>query len=535
MGHPVGAGRDRPEAGTGEPPWEALPVLMAGTFLIVLDFFIVNVAIPSIQKGLHAGPSAVEWLVAGYGLTFAVFLISAGRLGDRIGRRRAFSAGIGVFVAASTICGLSPDPAVLDLARLAQGAGAALISSNVLSIIGVLYTGTAWVRAITVYGMVMGLAATSGQLIGGLLIQTDVLGLGWRAIFLINLPVGVAGLALAPRLVPESRAPSARRLDPVGMTLVTLGLAALVLPLVDGRQMGWPAWTWVSLGAAPVLLGVLGAHQRRLAHRGGAPLLDPALFAIGPLRAGLVTQLAFWCAQASFFFVLALYLQDGRGLDPLRSGLVFSILALAYLAASLRAPRLTLRYGRDLVAVGALCVAGGDVCLAGAVGHLGSGGPVGWLAPGLVLVGAGQGLCITPLTATVLAHTDPDRAGAVSGVLSTMQQLGNALGVAITGVIFFGALPGGYAHAFRLSLVELASVLAGVAVLTRLLPSRRAPEASPAVTPPPPGPPDSTPALYRPSRAVGGYGSASPKPVASPFRDEGVRRLRGRDQRRLGP
>lgn len=450
--------------------WLALPVLMAGTFLIVLDFFVVNVTIPSLQSGLRAGTAAVEWVVAGYGLTFAVFLVSAGRLGDRVGRRHAFSIGLVLFVLASASCGLAPSASALVGARLAQGLGAALISANVLSMIGVLYTGPSRVRAITVYGMVMGVAASGGQLVGGLLIHADVAGAGWRSVFLINVPIGVAALALAPRLVPESRAERARRIDLVGMALVTLGLTALVLPLLEGHQLGWPAWAWASLGAAPVLLGVLGAHQRWLARCGGAPLLDPALFAIGPLRAGLVTQLSFWCGQAALFLVLALYLQDGRGLDPLRAGLVFTILAASYLVASLRAPSLTLRLGRDLITVGALVLAVGDGALLAAVAHEGTGGPVGLLAPGLALVGAGQGLCITPLTATVLSHADPQQAGAVSGALSTMQQVGNALGVAVTGLIFFGALGGGYAGAFERGLLQLACLAVAVAALSRLLP-----------------------------------------------------------------
>ena|SRR5215472_237922 len=456
------------EAHTGR--WLALPVLMAGTFLIVLDFFVVNVTIPSMQAGLHASSSAVEWVVAGYGLTFAVFLMSAGRLGDRIGRRRAFSGGLAVFVVAYAACGLAPDARVLIGARLAQGVGAALISANVLSIIGVLYTGARRVRAITVYGMVMGVGAVGGQLAGGLLIEANIAGGGWRPIFLLNVPVGLAALALAPGLVPESRAQGAKRIDGVGMALVTLALTALVLPLVEGRQQGWPAWTWVSLGAAAILLCCLAIHQRWLAGRGGAPLLDPALFGTGTLRAGLVTQLSFWCGQAALFLVLALYLQDGRGLDPLRAGLVFAILAAGYLAASLRAPALTLRFGRDLITVGALCLASGDGALLAAVAHQGTGGPVWLLAPGLLLIGAGQGLCITPLTATVLSHTDPQRAGAVSGVLSTMQQLGNALGVAVTGLVFFGALAGGYADAFARSLMELACLAVAVAALARILP-----------------------------------------------------------------
>jgi EmrB/QacA subfamily drug resistance transporter len=452
--------------------WLPLPVLMAGTFLNVLDFFIVNVTIPSMRAGLHASASVVEWVVAGYGLTFAVFLISAGRLGDRAGRRRAFSIGLGVFVLASAACGLAPDAAALVGARLVQGAGGALISASVLSLLGVLYTGPRRVRAITVYGLVLGLAAAGGQLLGGLLIHADIAGAGWRPVFLINVPVGLAALVLAPRLVPESRADRAGRMDVAGLVLSSLALAALVLPLIQGRALGWPIWTWASLGAAAVLLGMLFVHQRWLASRGGAPLLDPALFGIGALRAGLVTQLAFWSSVASVFFVLALYLQEGRGLDPLGAGLVFTILAGAYLVASLRAPALTMRLGRDLITAGALALAAGDVLLLAAVARSGTGGPLWALAPGLALIGAGQGLCITPLTTTVLGHSDPRRAGTVSGVLSTMQQVGNAIGVAVIGLIFFGA-SGGVAGGFAASLLGLAGLALAVALLSRLLPRSR--------------------------------------------------------------
>ena len=254
--------------------------------------------------------------------------------------------------------------------------------------------------------------------------------------------------------------------------LAILGMTALVLPLVEGTQLNWPAWTWVSLAAAPLMFTAFVAHQRRLARSGGTPLLDPALFGQRALLAGLGTQLVFWCGQASFFLVLALYLQKGRGLDALHAGLVFSILAVAYLVTSMRAPALTLRFGRSLIAVGAVTLALGDIALLAAV-H-GDAGSIGLLAPGLVLVGAGMGLCITPLTTTVLSHADGERAGSVSGALATMQQVGNAVGVAVTGVIFFGALSNGYQRAFELALVELAGLLLVVAVLTRLLPRAQA-------------------------------------------------------------
>ena len=450
-----------------------MPVLMCGTFMIVLDFFIVNVALPAIQAKLHASAGATEWVVAGYGLTFAVFLITAGRLGDRYGRRRIFGAGLVLFVLASAMCGLAPTAAVLVVARLAQGLGGALMSPTVLAIIGVAYPGPARVRAITIYGMVMGLAAAGGQLLGGLAIQLDLFGLGWRAVFLVNVPVGLLALAFTRRHVPESGADHATALDLPGMALVTLALSALVLPLIEGTQLHWPAWTWASLAAVPLLLGLLAVSQVRTARRGGATLLDPILFRRRTLAAGLATQLAFWCGQASFFLVLALYLQLGLGLSALQAGLMFSALAVAYLAASLRAPALTVRYGRSLITTGAMTLAAGEGVLlfTAATRHGVGASPALWLVPCLILAGAGIGLAITPLTTTVLAHADPQRAGAVAGALSTMQQVGNAVGVAVTGVIFFGSVQHGYLRAFELSMAQLSCLLLAVAALSRPLPA----------------------------------------------------------------
>lgn len=235
---------------TQEPPrsgwrgWMPLSVLMVGTFVIVLDFFIVNVALPSIQSSLRADGSELEWVVAGYGLTFAVFLVAAGRIGDRIGRRRAFVLGLWLFVVTSALCGLAPNALVLVAGRFVQGLGAALISPSVLALLGVIYPGLRRVRAITVYGVVMGLAAASGQVIGGLLISGDVAGVGWRAVFLINVPPGLLALLVVSRLVPESRAERAKATDVVGLTLVTAALFAVMLPLIEGNQAGWPVWTW---------------------------------------------------------------------------------------------------------------------------------------------------------------------------------------------------------------------------------------------------------------------------------------------------
>lgn len=450
-----------------------LAVVLAGTLMIVVDFFIVNVMLPSIQRGLHASSSELEWVIAGYGLPFAVFLITAGRLGDRFGRRRMFIWGLVVFTLSSLACGVAWDAGTLIAARVIQGVGAALISPNVLSIIGVLYQGADRVKALRSYGLVMGLGAIGGQLLGGVLLSADVAGLAWRACFLVNVPIGVAALVVAPSLVPESRAERPQRPDFGGMALVTLALMLLMLPLVQGRAWGWPAWSFVLLGLAPVAFGVFASHQAWRLWRHRAPLLDPRLFRARAFSAGLSTQVVFWCGQASFFLVLTLYLQDGRGLGALDAGLVFTIMAVAFVAASLRAPALTARLGRSLVALGALLVAAGDAALLAVVWRVGVGGSVALLAPGLLLVGAGQGLCITPLASIVMSGLDPERAGAASGPLSTMQQVGNSLGVAVTGVIFFSVLPHhGFAGAFKASALQLAGLALLVAAVSQLLPGR---------------------------------------------------------------
>lgn len=449
-------------------PWRALPVLVAGVFLVVLDFFIVNVAMPSLQEGLHATSDQLEWVVAGYSLTLAAFLLTAGRVGDKLGRRRMYLWGVTVFTVTSLLCTLADSPETLIAARLLQGVGAAMIMPAMLSLIGVLFQGPDRARAIGVYGMAMGIAAAGGQIIGGALIQADIAGLGWRLIFAINIPVGLGILVAAPRLVPESRADHAPRLDPIGLVLMTLAVTALVLPLIEGRHLGWPAWTWGLLASSAVLLVATIRQQGRLARRGGDPLFPPALLKDGTFRIGLTLQLVYWCGQASFYLFLALYLQQGRGLSALESGLVFAILAAAYLATSLKAPELVETRGRSLVRAGAVTIVAGYGALLAALAA-GTGAHILLLAPGLLLVGAGQGLCITPLAAIVLAHAVPAQAGAVSGALSTSQQVGNCLGVAAISVVFFAAHASA-PSAFGWSLVPLTVVSLLVVALTGALP-----------------------------------------------------------------
>ncbi|RMI47925.1 MFS transporter [Actinomadura harenae] len=443
-------------------------VLLTGVFITTLDFFIVNVAIPATQRDLHATPSQIQFVVAGFGVAVAAGLITAGRLGDLYGRRRMFSLGLALFTLASAACAEAPSAGILIGARVAQGVGAALLMPQVLGIITTVYTGPERAKAFDAYGIAMGFGGVFGQLIGGVLIKADLFGMGWRAIFWINVPIGAAALAVVRRIVPESRANGASRLDPVGTVLVSLGLVAIVIPLVQGREQGWPMWTWECLGAAAVLLAAFAVHQRRVGH----PLVSPALFRHRSFPVGAVVSLVHAMTMGSFFLILALYLQVGRGLSPLASGLVFLPLGLGYFVSSARAAAIAERLGRQTVAVGGLAMALGLGVLAVTSADLGQHGAVAWVIPGLVVAGAGMGLVMAPLPALVLSRVDAEHAGAASGVLSTAQQAGGAIGVALVGVVFYGA-HGGVPHAFTAGLVFLLILDVLVAALVQALPKAR--------------------------------------------------------------
>jgi EmrB/QacA subfamily drug resistance transporter len=465
-------------AGETPPHRWLLPVVLTGVFMGVLDFFIVNVAIPTTQRDLRASAAAIQFVVAGYGLAYGAGLITGGRLGDLYGRRRMFAIGMALFVLTSAACGLAPTAGVLVAARIMQGVAAALLVPQVLAIIGTAYPGAARARALNAYGLTLGLAAVFGQLIGGVLIQANVAGLGWRTCFLINLPIGLAALALTRRAVPESRSPHRSRLDLTGTLLITLALTALVLPLVEGRQQGWPLWSWLSLAAAGPAGIAFVLQQRRAAGRGGAPLVDLSLFRERAFTAGLLTQLVFFAGMASFFLVFALYVQQGRHLDALQAGLIFVPIGGGYLATSLASKRLSQLLGRQVIAAGGLVMGLALVALKVTADRLGTGGNITWLIPSLLLDGAGMGLAIAPLAGTVLSRVRPEHAGAASGVLATTQQVGNALGVAVLGVVFFHAAgqrsgEAAVPHAFAACLPYLMGVAVAVIGLTQLLPGRR--------------------------------------------------------------
>jgi len=452
--------------------WGTLLVVLAGVFMTTLDFFIVNVAIPSVQRDLGAGAGAIEWTVAGFSLAIASGVITAGRLGDRFGRRRLYGIGLALFTLASLACGVAPTAGSLVAGRIAQGLSAALMAPQALAILGTAFAVHARARAFSAYGLSMGLAAVFGQLIGGLLIRADVLGLGWRSCFLINVPVGVLALAALRRTVPPSAGTGRARLDLAGMVLVTAALVATVLPLISGQSAGWPLWTVLSFVAAALLYGAFVGYQRRLGRSGGTPLIELELFRERALRAGLVAQLVFWMGQGSFFLVFALYLQQGHRLDALNSGLVFAAIGGGYLVTSTLSHRFAARLGRQAVALGTLVMAAGLVLLSETVRHIGVTRPVVDLTPALAVDGAGMGVALAPLVSIVLARVRPEHAGAASGVLSTAMQVGGALGVAVVGLVFYRFLGPtlDYAHAFRAAIAVLVVVALAVAATVQLLP-----------------------------------------------------------------
>jgi predicted MFS family arabinose efflux permease len=363
--------------------------------------------------------------------------------------------------------------AVLIASRAVQGIGAAIAGPQTLSLIGVAYAGRDRVKAVTAYGVTLGLAAVLGQLFGGALIQAGLLGLGWRTCFLVNLPIGLAALIAAPRLLAESRGNAADRLDLAGTALVTAGLVAVILPLVDGRQEHWPVWAWLGLAASVPILGAFAAHQGDRLRRGRTPLVDLTLLADRAVSAGLLATAVFYCAMASFFVILALYLQDGRGMSALGSGAMFTAVGAGYLASSMGPARLIARLGPQWPALGGLVMAAGLAALRAVVTHGPDGGGVLALTLPLLVTWIGMGMLTAPLTAIVLARVAPRHAGTISGLQATTVQVGNSVGVAVIGVVFFGALGGGVAHAFATSLVWLAGLPLAASVAVQFVPRER--------------------------------------------------------------
>ena len=434
--------------------WLMLAVLITGQFMALLDVTIVNVAIPTIQAKLHASGAALQLIVAGYTVTYAMLLITGARLGDLRGHRRLFLAGLGTFTLASLACGLAPTTGALVTARFVQGVGAALMVPQILSVIQRQFAGAARARALGVYAATLASGAVVGQALGGLLVSANLLGASWRPVFLVNVPVGVAAAVLVPRLVPADQVPGGRRLDLPGLLTASGAVLLVVLPLVLGHEQGWPAWTFVSLAAGVLLAGVFVQVERSVAARGGDPLLD-----LGVLRApGLVAGLAaLTAAMVGYggFLTLALHLQLGLGDSALRAGLTFAPGAAAFGATGYLWRRLPSRVHHALVPAGFAVAVLAYLGLAATLQAGTSGGP--WLLVLLVIYGTGFGAAFRPLLTQALVHVPPAEAADASGVLTTTIQLSQVIGVAVFGSVFLSlaAHPGAHASAAAFSTVEL--------------------------------------------------------------------------------
>ncbi len=438
---PAPAGPATPDEAAAPPVLSALGLLtlLLGAALPMIDFFIVNVALPTIDRDLKAGPALLEMVAAGYGVAYAVLLVLGGRLGDLVGRRRMFLAGTALFALTSLACGLAPDAWALVAARVAQGAASAMMLPQVLATIQATTAGTRRGRALGLYGATGGIAAVLGQVVGGWLVAADLAGSGWRAIFLVNVPVAAAAIVLSLRSVPETRSPAPARVDPAGTLLLAATLLALLVPLMEGHAVGWPLWTWLLLAAAPPLAAAFWWAERSGERAGRDPLLPPSLLANHAMRSGLAVALPFFAGFGGFMFVMAVALQQGLGLGPVRAGTALAPMAVSYFVASLVAPRLVTRYGRRVVTVGLWVQGTGVLAVAGTVAagwpHL---GPLS-LAPAMVVQGFGQGMALSTLFRIVLSEVPPERAGVGGGALVTTQQSSLALGVATLGTLFLSA------------------------------------------------------------------------------------------------
>lgn len=416
--------------------WVVLVVILTAVFMQLLDTTITMVGVPSIQADLGASYGEVQLVVAGYMLAFACVLVTGGRLGDTFGRKRMFLWGMAGFTIASAVCGAAPDAVTLIIARVVQGMSSGLMFPQVLGIIQIIFTKAQRPKALAFYGATIGLATILGPVTGGTLIDADLFGSGWRSIFYINLPIGLAALVIGAIVIPESRAAESGRIDLGGAALLSTGLFLLVLPLVIGRDHDWPTWSFVSMAISPVVLAAFVVYERTRT----SPLLDTKLFRQRPFTLGLLACLVFFSGIPSFFMILLMTLQAGLGYSPVKAGAVTLGFALALAIGSARSAAVAKRLGTRILVLGCALMIVGQASVI-AVLYWQDTDLQGWhlLVP-MFVAGIGGGFFLAPVTNVVLAGIQSKDAGSASGALATAQQVGAAIGIAVVGVIFFGLL-----------------------------------------------------------------------------------------------
>jgi MFS family permease len=436
--------------------WWVLAIVVAAQFMFGVDAFIVNVAIPTIAVELHASTAQIEAVIAIYLIAYATLVVTGGRLGDIYGTKNVFIAGVLGFTITSLWCGLAQSGPELILARLAQGATAALMVPQVLATIHLLFVDASRGRAFGIYGIVLGLAGAAGFLLGGVLVTLDLAGLGWRVVFFVNVPLGVIIIAAALKIMPTVPRRAGTRLDMSGAIVLFTGLLCLIGPLLFGHDVNWSPWVWLVMAAGVGIIAGFLRLERSVARRGGMPLIDLALLSDLAFMRGLAAVFFFFFANLSFYLIMTMFMQRGLQIPPLHAGLVFVPLALTFVIASKHSGARAKHRGTLVLIEGCAVQIIGLVALVTTIeGVVAPSALV--LALVLMVFGYGQGLVMAPLSSAVLSTVKPASAGAGSGMYGTTAQIANAAGVAAIGAVFFAIEAAGSA---RLALLAAAALFA---------------------------------------------------------------------------
>jgi EmrB/QacA subfamily drug resistance transporter len=428
--------------------WLALSVLLIGMFMALLDATIVNVALPTIKTSLNADEATLSWIISGYALAFGLSLIPAGRVGDRFGHKWVFFAGLALFTVASLACGLAQDSTQLIVARVIQGLAGGIYLPAVTAFIQILFKGKTRGKAFAIMGAVIGISSALGPIVGGLLIEAFGEKSGWRYVFDVNVPIGVIALIAAVILVPSGvanpeAAKAARGFDLIGLVLLAAGLVGILVPLIEGQQVGWASWTYWTIAAGVVLIVLFALWELSMVRRNESPLVSPHLFSHAAFTGGTILALVYFAAFTSIFFSISILWQTGLGHTALQSGFVSIPFALGSIIGSSQSNRLAARLGRSVLVIGLAMVTVGLAALWILLLIIPASELTSWdlLAP-LLVAGVGSGFFIAPNAQFIVATVDPQEAGSASGVIATMQRLGSAIGIAVIGSVFFGTLTG---------------------------------------------------------------------------------------------
>src|SRR2546425_8987087 len=434
--------------------WLILGVVLVGSFMAILDVFIVTQGLPSIKTSLGAGVADLELVVSAYSLVYAVFLVTGGRLGDILDRKRIFLFGMTVFTVASALAGYAPSAPFLIGARALQGLGAALMYPQVLSIIQVTFKGSERSLALGLFAAISGIGAITGNIVGGLLIQLNLAGLSWRPIFLVNVPVGIIGVVAGLLVLHPSRTERAPKLDLPGVGLISLFLVSLILPLAEGQQIGWPNWMVMLLALSFPVLGIFVIYERRRTDKGEDPLVDMDLFRHRSFAVGIPLTLLYYVTASGLFFTLVLFLQSGLEYSPEISGLSFAMFNIGFITASLLGPRLVHRFGTRVLSLAYILETVGLGWIILALNSYGSGLTIYELAAPFIVFGGGAGFALSPLLGVILSGVPSQEAGEASGVVSTSFQIGHTVGISLFGHLYYRFLngqqsPTSYIDAFK--------------------------------------------------------------------------------------